>query len=373
MSLLKKKSPFSGHKTSDAEFRVLEEQFKAKSKILSGVIDDITHFLVSVDKMLTDQRTIVTNIKQIAPESTAFGTLIKQEHDTVCSLIDDRRKTFDAEIKLKVTEPYHAYMVQYREIKERIKERHRREDAMKKHTENAAKFRSKQDVRANSEQARLDAAIPAYEELNAELKRDINILLNDADKFFTPLMATLFSIQTNFYCHLHNKKSANMATMDPQLFNMPPFKSSITPRDQSSVSKQYMAASNPYGENSPYASPPTQAKPAGQPAPQYSSPTPQYPNHYAQPAYGGAPGSYSPVPVAHHQPLPQPPVQPPLPPPPMNNRLAQGLWDFNASAAHELSFRAGDVLSILDSSGSWWKAEFQGRQGVIPGNYVKLI
>lgn len=48
MSLLKKK-PFKGHKTSDGDFRSLEEAFKAKNNVLQGLIKDITHYLGSVD------------------------------------------------------------------------------------------------------------------------------------------------------------------------------------------------------------------------------------------------------------------------------------------------------------------------------------
>lgn len=54
----------------------------------------------------------------------------------------------------------------------------------------------------------------AYEELNAELKRDISRLMNDADNFFAPLLATLFSIQTTFYGHLYNRKNSNLAAVE---------------------------------------------------------------------------------------------------------------------------------------------------------------
>lgn len=54
----------------------------------------------------------------------------------------------------------------------------------------------------------------AYEELNAELKKDITKLMNDADSFFAPLLATLFQVQTTFYGHLYNRKSANLANIE---------------------------------------------------------------------------------------------------------------------------------------------------------------
>lgn len=50
--------------------------------------------------MLTDQRIIVTNIKQVAPESTTFGFLLKQEHDTCAGLIEDRRNVASQKLLL---------------------------------------------------------------------------------------------------------------------------------------------------------------------------------------------------------------------------------------------------------------------------------
>mmetsp|Transcript_16719 Transcript_16719/g.24978 ORF Transcript_16719/g.24978 Transcript_16719/m.24978 type:complete len:1181 (+) Transcript_16719:58-3600(+) len=59
-------------------------------------------------------------------------------------------------------------------------------------------------------------------------------------------------------------------------------------------------------------------------------------------------------------------------PPAAAQPTATALWDFNAENADELSFRAGDVLTIIDKTDpDWWQAKLNGQQGVVPGNYLK--
>ena len=48
-----------------------------------------------------------------------------------------------------------------------------------------------------------------------------------------------------------------------------------------------------------------------------------------------------------------PPTPAPVPVP--GGKRATGMWDFNASAPHELSFKAGEVLIVHDDSTAWWK------------------
>lgn len=53
---------------------------------------------------------------------------------------------------------------------------------------------------------------------------------------------------------------------------------------------------------------------------------------------------------------------------------ARGLYDFAGLDEGELAFRKLDVLNIVDdSSKDWWKAELNGRTGLIPSNYVSRI
>ena len=51
---------------------------------------------------------------------------------------------------------------------------------------------------------------------------------------------------------------------------------------------------------------------------------------------------------------------------------AQALYDYDASTPDELTFREGDILTVLQKDpGGWWEAELNGQKGWIPANYVQ--
>lgn len=71
---------------------------------------------------------------------------------------------------------------------------------------------------------------------------------------------------------------------------------------------------------------------------------------------------------------PVPPPKKSQPPPPMKKKRAVALYDYAATEAGELTISEGDEVEIMkeDDSG-WWKAKFEGNEGLIPSNYVKML
>ncbi|XP_077453055.1 breast cancer anti-estrogen resistance protein 1 isoform X2 [Stigmatopora argus] len=59
------------------------------------------------------------------------------------------------------------------------------------------------------------------------------------------------------------------------------------------------------------------------------------------------------------------------------NVLAKALYDNAAESPDELSFRKGDILTVLerDAQGldGWWLCSLHGRQGIVPGNRLKVL
>ncbi len=52
------------------------------------------------------------------------------------------------------------------------------------------------------------------------------------------------------------------------------------------------------------------------------------------------------------------------------------LYDYNARAEDDLTFKKGDHLHVLNQSdGDWWQAELigTGKKGFIPSNYVAKV
>ena len=53
---------------------------------------------------------------------------------------------------------------------------------------------------------------------------------------------------------------------------------------------------------------------------------------------------------------------------------AVSLYDFHATSDDELSFKKGSIVKVLnmDDDPNWWKAEQNGKEGLVPRNYIHL-
>mmetsp|Transcript_28371 Transcript_28371/g.69116 ORF Transcript_28371/g.69116 Transcript_28371/m.69116 type:complete len:1017 (+) Transcript_28371:228-3278(+) len=65
-----------------------------------------------------------------------------------------------------------------------------------------------------------------------------------------------------------------------------------------------------------------------------------------------------------------PKARAPLPPAQL---WAKGLYDFTAEEEEELTFKAGDMMRILEQDPEWWVAEINGKKGFVPANYVTVV
>lgn len=57
---------------------------------------------------------------------------------------------------------------------------------------------------------------------------------------------------------------------------------------------------------------------------------------------------------------------------PLSN--CEALYDFAANDCDELSFKAGDIIGLVDKpSEDWWLGSINGNKGLFPSTYVKVI
>ncbi|KAM9302005.1 breast cancer anti-estrogen resistance protein 1 [Gastrophryne carolinensis] len=61
----------------------------------------------------------------------------------------------------------------------------------------------------------------------------------------------------------------------------------------------------------------------------------------------------------------------------VSNVLAKALYDNVAESPDELSFRKGDIMTVLERNtqglDGWWLCSLHGRQGIVPGNRLKIL
>lgn len=75
---------------------------------------------------------------------------------------------------------------------------------------------------------------------------------------------------------------------------------------------------------------------------------------------------------------PSPPPPPPPPPArPQQEEMgdwAEALYDYSSDDPGDLNIQTGERLLIVDrDSDDWWTAEMEGRRGLVPAAYVKLL
>ncbi|KAF5342321.1 hypothetical protein D9611_001492 [Ephemerocybe angulata] len=72
-----------------------------------------------------------------------------------------------------------------------------------------------------------------------------------------------------------------------------------------------------------------------------------------------------------------------VPPPPRpvaaaapTGQPAKAIWGYNENNEDpkDLTFHAGDIIEIIEETNAdWWKGRFNGREGLVPSNYVQKI
>jgi len=68
---------------------------------------------------------------------------------------------------------------------------------------------------------------------------------------------------------------------------------------------------------------------------------------------------------------------PKMPPPAAKAQPAKpkckAMYYYDAVQDDELSFKEGDIITILEREGEWWSGELKGVVGLFPANFVQEI
>lgn len=89
------------------------------------------------------------------------------------------------------------------------------------------------------------------------------------------------------------------------------------------------------------------------------------------PAFGPKKNAFAPPPV-RHAPPPEPESEPE--PEPESGEWAEALYDYDSGETGDLKIRANQQILVTEkSSADWWMGEVDGRTGLFPASYVKLL
>ena len=57
-----------------------------------------------------------------------------------------------------------------------------------------------------------------------------------------------------------------------------------------------------------------------------------------------------------------------------STRKAKVTFEYNAAAGDELTLRVGEIVTFIsEESEGWWKAELNGKRGLVPSNFLEEI
>jgi len=67
--------------------------------------------------------------------------------------------------------------------------------------------------------------------------------------------------------------------------------------------------------------------------------------------------------------------EPTLPPAKSASVSLRAIFDFNASDSTELSFKEGDIITLVKKfdDSDWWEGQLNGKKGLFPGNFVEPV
>jgi len=240
--------------------------------------------------------------------------------------------------------PLERYLVQYKILEERITQRNTRLVDMDRYNSEVKALMSKQDTvptRLQVAKEKAESKRLEYTSLNSELIHDIQAIIADRSRFFDALFANLVQGQTEY---LSNSAQSLMSVEQ----SFPEFNRAavrtwprvITDPAQSAFRG---ASALDVGSDVPGNS-------GGQPAimntpqPQASGFNPNMP-----PSTGGISLQKS------------------------NVVTAVALYPFQGQDASELTFQYNDEIIVHRQGGEWWEGELNGKRGLFPSNYVKLV
>ncbi|KAI1747302.1 BAR domain-containing protein [Xylaria castorea] len=250
----------------------------------------------------------------------------------------------------------------------------------------------------------LEQSSQEFNYFNDLLKEELPKLFHLEREFIQPLFQSFYYMQLNIYYTLHEK----MQQCDIGYFNLNLDIEEAFEEKRGDIQEQAeklnIVRFKTSGRQRPpkYGQKPAAIEASSQPAglltegPSTSSPAlPESPAPAAAFKYGqqtqaessteNPPPPYSSVGSPNPSALAAAAAGKPKPPPPKPkpSRLAgaaavetvTALYDYSAQAEGDLSFRAGDIIEIVNKTqndNEWWIGKINGKQGQFPGNYVQL-
>ncbi|KAH6917158.1 hypothetical protein BKA70DRAFT_324700 [Coprinopsis sp. MPI-PUGE-AT-0042] len=419
------------------QFEMLESGTEKLLKDTKAFVDAVTSLFTSGTGFGTHFAAIMTPIQGeydlLGKNPDAAHTIRNVNHYQTA--MEELQQLIAPELELintRIQAPVKEFQFIVKTIRKTITKREHKLTDYDRHNNSLTKLRDKKEKSLSDEknlfklEQEFEISTNEYEYINTALKQDLPRFMQLATAFIDPLFNSFFYMQLNIYYLLLEKMQSFADNSKYDIANAPgpqiqhDYESKRTdawehietlgiikrivsvsrlvqaqrsqggPAGVSRANTVASTASSSYasGKGPAPAPPPSRAvsgagyKKAPPPPPGASSYAPPPPPYSPASAAGG---SHLPMPepslvrassassslAATKRPPPPPPVKPKPKPAAI---YVTALYDFDAQAEGDLSFRAGERIELVkktDSQEDWWTGRLNGQEGIFPGNYVQ--
>ncbi|KAH6665910.1 BAR domain-containing protein [Plectosphaerella plurivora] len=415
-----------GEHTKDAVYTDSERRFQELETETKKLHDESKKYFEAINGMLQHQiefsRAMTEVYKPISgrmsdPDSMKIegnpeGIRACEEYEAV---VKDLQETLAPELEMietRVIRPANELMDVIKAIrKTAVKREHKKLD-YDRHRMTLKKLQDKKERSAKDEKAMWKAegdtetATQEFNYFNDLLKEDLPKLFQLEAQFIQPLFQSFYYMQLNVFYTLHEK----MQQCDIGYFDLTLDVEEAFHKKRGDIQERVEALSIVKFKTTGQKRPPKYGRPAlegrtnaGLLTAGPSASTASVPTTAPAPASTSKLGAYAPVGArtSTDGENPPPPYSPangstspglsmiaaakgkPPPPKPKPSRLSAvpiaenvtALYDYDAQAEGDLSFKTGDVIEIISrtqNENEWWTGRVNGKQGQFPGNYVQL-
>ncbi|ORX35804.1 hypothetical protein BD324DRAFT_631775 [Kockovaella imperatae] len=392
-------------KSSDPEYNDWERKFAAVEAACEKMYKESATFRDSVTTLLHSGSNFAGSLETLfSPMGGEYN--LAQKHpqseitlkniDMYQRLMEEVRETLAPELELieaKIVQPCKELVDICKKIRKTCTKRDHKLVDYDRHNNSLEKLRNKKEKSLSDEkntfkvEQDFELASGEYEHYNNMLKTELPAFIEMATRFIDPLYHSFYYMQLNVYYIMLEKiqsysdgkydltrKDIENIYLEQQGDTAEQIESmDITKRVQSTAKllQQARQSGGSVGRSPSISSSRQGAdhKAAGGYSPKADVAAPPTRTVAAPPPYTSTPSSAS----IKKAPPPPPPLK--AKPSYSAKRYATAIFDFEAQAEGDLSFKAGDRIEIIEqteSADDWWTGRIDGRQGIFPGTYTQV-
>ncbi|KAI1389757.1 BAR-domain-containing protein [Hypoxylon trugodes] len=398
----------------EVETKRLHDESKKYSDAINGMLNHQIEFSKAMTEIYKPISGRMSDPDSIEISGNPDGIRACEEYEAVVKDLQESLKPELEMIDSRIIRPANELLDVLKVIRKTATKREHKKLDFDRHNATLKKYQDKKEKSAKDEKALwkaesdVEQATQEFNYFNDLLKDELPKLFGLERQFIKPLFQSFYYMQLNIFYTLHEKmqhcdigyfdltldveeafikkradiqeqtelltivrfKTSGQKKPPPKYGNKPaaieagPGPAGLLTAGPSSTPS---LASTKYGQQS-------QAEVVENPPPPYSVATPALKSPMSPPL--NSPKSPGLAALAAGKPKPPPPK-------PKPSRLSgapavetvTALYDYSAQAEGDISFRAGDIIEIVNrtpNENEWWIGKCHGKQGQFPGNYVKV-